>query len=216
MEPLPPAPWGEQQVEEAGIIDRTLRSLPVFIVHQENKITPISNRNITFSVKVCKRFTEVGSEQLFHKCVKNAIKMQILYVKFRQKQDSHNEVKYILRPNLFNGKLDIYPHLFFQLNSDSCFDLSTLAGTFIWPRQRRHLWKYFEKIYGPILTFLKPLKYIVLTLFLLLLLCLRIIISLLSGGFRSLILKLVCMFIITKPNQPLNIDPMFEDRILRN
>ena len=64
MEPLPPARRGEgeQQVKEADMIDRTLRSLPVFIVHQENKITPVSNRNITFSVKVGKQFTEVGSE----------------------------------------------------------------------------------------------------------------------------------------------------------
>ena len=48
---LPPAPGGggAQQVKEAGIIDRTLRSLPVFVVHQENKITPISNRNNMFS-----------------------------------------------------------------------------------------------------------------------------------------------------------------------
>ena len=51
MEPLPPARRGEgeQQVKEADMIDRTLRSLPVFIVHQENKITSISNRNNIFS-----------------------------------------------------------------------------------------------------------------------------------------------------------------------
>jgi len=102
-----------------------------------------------------------------------------------------------------SGKLNIYPHLFFQLISDSCFDLSTLAGIFIWPRQRRHLYN-FEVVYGPLLTFLKPLKYIALILFLLLLLCLRItIIFGLAASVTSFYKKYSCSS-LRNPTSPLH------------